>query len=404
MRTLLVTDNFPPQLGGIARLLADFCAAQPPGEIVVLAPSGTPGKPFSRHARRMAREHDKTLAYPVVRMVHPGNTGNDLVTLLALGHAAFRTVAACRRHGCGLVLFGKLWPLALAGPVLRRFGIPYAVYCYGNEVLKPLGGRARRWRLNALMHAERVITISGYMVEKITAMGVPPERVVKIQPKVEGALPPGLPDPEIIKWEEGLKGKKVLLSVGRLVERKGFDRVIEAMPAVLAAHPDAVYVILGDGPDRRRLELLAKGLKLGRAVRFAGAKASTEPYYQACDVFIMPSRADEASGDVEGFGIVFLEANRHGRPVIGGNSGGIPDAVADGVSGLLVDPESPAAIAAAVNRLFSEPEYAEELGRKGAERVRAEFSIGRYAQEYREKVIEPLRRGEHPPAPAEGGC
>jgi phosphatidylinositol alpha-1,6-mannosyltransferase len=184
-----------------------------------------------------------------------------------------------------------------------------------------------------------------------------------------------------------LADRDVLLTVSRLAPRKGHDVVIRALPTIVDAHPDTVYLIAGDGGQRASLEALAKRVGVAEHVVFLGyvPDADLPDLYATADLFVMPNRKEGSS--VEGFGIVFLEANATGTPVIGGNSGGVPDAVADGVSGRLVDPASVEDVAGRVVELLSDRETLERLGRGGYERVLAEFTWEHASQEL-EEVLE----------------
>jgi len=181
-----------------------------------------------------------------------------------------------------------------------------------------------------------------------------------------------------------LESRPVIGTLSRLVERKGFDTVLRAMPRVLEEFPDALYLVVGDGPDRPRLEALTRKLGIGDSVHFAGAadEESLAAWFRTLDVFVMPSREIASSGHVEGFGIVFLEAGACGRPVLGGRSGGVVEAVQDGVSGRLVNPGDPEDLAQALLGMLRDPHQARAMGRAGRLRVEREFAW--------EKVLEPL--------------
>jgi len=165
----------------------------------------------------------------------------------------------------------------------------------------------------------------------------------------------------------------VILTVGNLVERKGHDVVLKSLPKVLKEVPNTVYLIVGDGEQKQNLKELVDELGLGEQVIFTGRVPEKElpQYYNACDVFIMPSR--EIGSDIEGFGIVFLEAGACSKPVIGGRSGGIIDAVEDGVSGILVDPTNVDEISQTLITLLTDDELARRLGRQGRKRVEEDF-------------------------------
>ena len=157
--------------------------------------------------------------------------------------------------------------------------------------------------------------------------------------------------------------------MGRLVHRKGIDTVLRALPTIIQTCPNVAYVIAGTGPDRPRLERLAACLGVRDRLCFVGDIGHNRLplYYSAADLFVMPARQNPP--DVEGFGLVFLEANACGTPVIGGRTGGIPEAIREGETGLLVPPNAPDALAAAATHVLTNPEVAEGLGQQGRHRV-----------------------------------
>ncbi len=172
-----------------------------------------------------------------------------------------------------------------------------------------------------------------------------------------------------LKQKLGLGKNKILLTITRLVRRKGIDRVIKALSNVVEKHPDLVYMIVGDGPEKEYLNGLVSQNKLEKYVYFRGKVPYSElnDYYNLCDVFVMPSRTIEP--DVEGFGIVFLEAGACSKPVIGTFSGGIPDAIAHGKTGLLVEETDINQLSEAILRLFDDEELAARLGKEGRKRI-----------------------------------
>ncbi len=179
---------------------------------------------------------------------------------------------------------------------------------------------------------------------------------------------------QTLKTELELHGKKVLLSVGRLVPRKGFDKVIESLSEVIKKVPNLQYLIVGNGQYKDDLEKLALNLKVLDHLTICEDIPDTNlpSYYDLADVFIMPARQIDVC-DVEGFGIVYLEANSFGKPVIAGKSGGASEAVIDGQTGLLVDPANVSDIAKAITQLMTNQEYAMKLGENGKARVMNEF-------------------------------
>jgi phosphatidylinositol alpha-1,6-mannosyltransferase len=166
------------------------------------------------------------------------------------------------------------------------------------------------------------------------------------------------------------------LSVCRLVPRKGIDMVFAALPALLADFPDLRYLIVGDGPDRSRLERLVEDGDLWRCVHFAGQVSSDElpACYRSGHIFVLPTREEKQQPSIEGFGIAFLEASASGLAVVAGRSGGVEEAVIDGVSGILVPPSDPTALTEALLRLLREPELRRHLGQAGRAWVEREMT------------------------------
>jgi phosphatidylinositol alpha-1,6-mannosyltransferase len=236
---------------------------------------------------------------------------------------------------------------------------------------------------SALLRAAQVVfAISQGTANTALGLGVKPERIRVIHPAVNPAQLASKIPPEMVRQRYGLQGKKCILTVGRLVERKGFDTVIRALPAILEVIPEAHYLIVGGGPAEAGLKALVADLGLETYVTFAGPKSHDEvaDYYLASDLFVMISREIPGKGDVEGFGIVYLEANLLGRPVVAGRSGGVADAVVHEETGLLVDPRDPAGVAAAVVRVLSDSDLAQRLGENGRSRVLSDFSGAAAAQ------------------------
>jgi len=260
-----------------------------------------------------------------------------------------------------------------ARPISKLFNIPYFLTIHGTEIsnLKDIVGHMVRFSLGGT---------SGFIVlarrQKSSLLGLDiPDSLIHV-------VPHGV---DIKKFSSGseyqgivkkhrLDGRRVIITVGNLVERKGHDMVLKCLTNVIKEVPDTVYLIVGDGEQKQSLMKMVKEFDLSEHVVFTGRVPDREllQYYNACDAFIMPSR--EIDGDIEGFGIVFLEANACSKPVIGGKSGGISDAVQEGVSGVLVDPLDVDEISQALITLLTNSELAERLGRQGRKRAEDEFS------------------------------
>lgn len=367
-RCLLVAHTFPPVLGGSASVY-EALARQAGGAIAVLTSRLDPAT-----GREMPgwRALDAAAPYPVHRigLVRPklaGAAARDPLSrhaewgLRALGLAA--TVARlARRHAADAVCVCDDETVGWLAPFARRLlGRRALIYCHGDDLVEtdPAVRRARRrW----FLAADAVVAASAFAAARLHEdYGVPPGRIATIPNGVDlGRFRPGPPPPGL-RAALGLEGRRVLLAASRLVPRKGFDRLIEALPAIRARHPDVVLLAVGEGPQRPALEAMAEAAGGAAAVRFAGAMpaAAMPGLYALAEMVVLPNRAEP--GESDGLPMVVLEAMACGRPVIGGRAGGTPEAVAEGRTGLLVDGAAPAAIAAAVLRLLDDPALAGRL-------------------------------------------
>lgn len=357
-KVLLITNDFPPRDGGIESYLRDFAALIEPQRLVVLA--------STRQSKQETTAYDATLPYRVYRM-------RDRV-LLPLPHVARRAARIIEAEQIDTVWFGAAAPLALLAPACRRAGARRIIATtHGHEVGWSMIPIARSM-LGAIGRSADAITyISRYTRSRIaTAFGpqTPFER-----------LPSGVdidrfePSPEArteIRTRHGLTNSTpVVVCISRLVLRKGQDSLIKAMPEIVKQHADAQLIIVGKGPYRAQFEKLAQRLGVASNVIFTGGVdyADLPGYYNAATVFAMPARTRGFGLDVEGLGIVYLEAQACGVPVIAGTSGGAPETVVDGETGFVVNGRQPRLIAAAINKLFDNPELAQQMGAAGREHV-----------------------------------
>jgi phosphatidylinositol alpha-1,6-mannosyltransferase len=250
--------------------------------------------------------------------------------------------------------------LTLAG---RLLGLKTLIYCHGDDLkcASEMVPRRRRW----FRRADVIVAASRYAGSLLHAeFGLPPGKIAIVRNGVDlKAFFPQSAGPSFLQ-QYGLKDQRVILTVTRLVARKGVDKVLEALPAIAGEFPDLVYVVVGDGPQRAALEQQAQALGLSRMVRFAGAipHAQTKDFYNAAEIFLLPNR--EEAGEADGLALVFLEANACAKPVIGGMAGGTPEIVSDGENGILVDGNDAGAIAAALRDLLRNPEKRAAMAQK----------------------------------------
>jgi phosphatidylinositol alpha-1,6-mannosyltransferase len=257
--------------------------------------------------------------------------------------------------------FGQLVVGGLCGVIVKKlFGVPFVVYCHGADMLEFIRHRPGRIVVRTIFsRCSSIITCSSFTARQAWRfMENRPLKIAVLNPCVEARFF-GRDSLAEQRLEEtyGCQGKKIVLSVGRLVQRKGHDTIIRACAILKDRIPALRYMIVGDGPYRGALEEVARDSGMHERVLFCGVALQAElpSYYRLASVFVMVPRYLEEKGDVEGFGIVFLEANAAGLPVVGGRSGGVEDAVRHGVTGLLVDnPSDPSAIARAIERIVTD--------------------------------------------------
>lgn len=303
---------------------------------------------------------DAALPYEVVRAWTPGD---------GFAFSGVPALASLMRRQQPDVVLASHWSGAFAA---RRAGASVVVSAvHGREVqwrplaaLPPAQAVYDAVRRKGFADADRLVAVSEFTAGQLIAAGISRDRIAVVTNGVDAATFTGGSGEEV-RRTLGLDRRKVLLTVCRIVPRKGIDVVLEALPRILAAHPDTIYLICGEGPDRPRLEAIASRLGVDSAVRFLGPveHASVAPFYAACDVFVMPARSEP--GDVEGFGLTYLEAGAAGKPVVGSTEGGAAEAVIPGVTGLLVDPRSADAVAGAVVTVLASPEMAKRFGEAG---------------------------------------
>jgi phosphatidyl-myo-inositol dimannoside synthase len=361
-RVLLVTNDFPPMGGGEATCYARICASVPADRIVVLAPRLPRDRLFDRiQPYRIIRRSVPTSPHPAPRVAQ---------IMLLLWHA----LGILNREAIDIVHVGHLY-LGPVGLALRRWrGIPYVLYLHGGEMAAYLRVRPIRAAARAIVRgAATVVVNSAYTRDLYAALGIVPARIETL------TISPGTGqfsvDQDIcrIRNKYGLGNDRVILTVGRLIARKGHDMVIGVLDSVRRDVGPVRYLIVGQGPEEERLRALAREAGCNDAVQFVGYAPSEDlpALYAACDVFAMPSRALSSRDGVEGFGIVYLEAAAAGKPVVGGRSGGIPEVVLDGVTGRLVDPNNSDELAEALIALLHDRSEAKRLGANGRRHAEA---------------------------------
>lgn len=370
-RTLVVTNDFPTRRGGIEAFVLSLCERLPSDRVVVYTAS-MPGD----------REFDAGLPFPVIR--------DPTSMLLPTPAVAKRTRRVLREYGCDSVLFGAAAPLGLLARKLRDEGARrIAGLTHGHETWWSRAPGARRALRRIGDTCDHLTYVSEYCRREIsTALSDSSAgSMVRLAPGVDAErFRPGVGGADV-RQRLGIRADQpVLMSVSRLVPRKGQDMLIAAMPEIKRRVPDSMLVLVGDGPYRKRLERMSADSGAGDRILFIGSVPWHEApqWFDAADVFAGPSRTRLGGLEPEALGIVFLEAQAAGSPVIVGNSGGAPETVRHGETGYVVEPRNVDEIAARAVEVLSDLDKARDLGLKGRAWVSEDWTW--------ETSVETLRR------------
>jgi phosphatidylinositol alpha-1,6-mannosyltransferase len=354
-KVLCITNDFGPRAGGIETFIIGLIERLPFGSVIVYTATQEGSAPFD------ARWLEK-FGVEVIR---------DRSKILLPTPRVNRAVCAIlESRSIKTVFFGAAAPLALMSHALRKKGAEKIVaLTHGHEVWW-----SKLWPFTWMMR--RI----GNGVDHLTYLGEFTRRNIAraLSPRAQGAMmkiAPGIDTEHFaphqgaaeLRKELNLHEKKVIVSVGRLVHRKGQDTLVESLPEILRSIPNAHILFVGEGPYREYLVKRARELKVSQHITFIGRIQNADLPRHICvgDIFAMPSRSRLAGLEVEGLGIVYLEASACGLAVIGGISGGAPDAVLEGETGYAVDGTSASAVAAAAIKLLSQPELAQNMGARG---------------------------------------
>jgi phosphatidylinositol alpha-1,6-mannosyltransferase len=346
-----VTNDFPPRVGGVQQYVWNLARHLPADRVAVLAPNWPGWKDHDAGQPFAVRRWPTSFLWPTPDLLR-------------------RIRSLIREHQAQVVLFGHGVPLPVVGPALDSEGIPYVVLTHGVEVwAAQVPGFSSALRLG-LSRARAVTALSHFTAGFLRPL-VPPEIPLTV---LHAAVDPDRFSPTAngspVRDRYHLDGRPVVLCVSRLVPRKGQDVLAAGMALVHRLVPDAVLLVVGDGPSRGAVEAAARVAPAGSVV-LAGEVPDDElpAYYSSCDLFAMPCRSRWAGLEVEGFGIVFLEAAASAKAVVAGRSGGAAEAVVDGETGLLVEGREPKAVALAITRLLLDERLRGRMGAAGRAHV-----------------------------------
>ncbi len=378
MKILLTTLEYPPFKGGAANYYENIVKNWP----------------------SYAKASDGKSELDDIFVLHNNNDKllNNKLLFLKWLPAIFNINKEIRQKSINHVIVGNILPLGTAVWILFWFlNFKYSVVLHGTDIMYA----QKSWRKKMLAkiilkNSKNIVCNSSFtagLVDKYYAREFS-NKISVVNPGIDAHVTCNMEHGIKIKEEYDLEGKFVLLSISRLIKRKGIDKVIELMPGLIKEIPNLVYVIAGGGPDEEELKKFARGSASNLEVEsqddnviFLGQISEKDKWtwLDACDIFILPSR--EEKGNIEGFGIVYLEASLMGKPVVAGNHGGVSDAVIHNETGLLVDPESNQEIKNAILKLYKNVDLRKELGTRGKERAVKEFSSKNRAKEIFDKII-----------------
>ncbi|MGW5923401.1 glycosyltransferase family 4 protein [Nocardia fluminea] len=370
-RTLLVTNDFPPRPGGIQSYLQALSNQLPPEDLVVYAPRwrGDSHEKFDAAQKFRVVRHPTTLMLPTPAVIK-------------------RASALLREHACDTVWFGAAAPLAAMAPMLRRAGAERILAStHGHEVGWSMLPGSRQVLRSIGEHTDVVTYVSKYTRGRFASAFGPRAALEHLPPGVDPTE--FRPDPaarEELRARYGLGERPTVLCLSRLVPRKGQDMLIVAMTEIRERVDGAVLVIAGGGPYETRLRALAEALGVQDSVVFTGRVPSGElaAHHTIADVFAMPCRTRGAGLDVEGLGIVFLEASATGVPVVAGDSGGAPETVREGETGIVVHGRSASQISDAIVELLTDRDKAARMGAAGRAWVEQNWHWDRQGARLRE--------------------
>ena len=366
---LLVTNDFGPRAGGIETFVMGLLERVPKGEVIVYTSRQSSTGEYDRRWRddygvEVVRDKSSILL-PTPRVIR------NLQKLVD-------------ERNLSTVWFGAAAPLGVSARWLRRAGAEHIVaLTHGHEVwwskVWPFS-----WAISEIARSVDVVTYLGDFTQQAIARRFKDKnKLTKIAPGIDTEHFRPL-DGRELREKYGIADRATIVSVGRLVHRKGQDRLVEAMPLVLKEIPEAHLVFIGEGPHRKKLDQLVEKHKLENHVTFIGRiQYSDLPRHISLgDIFAMPSRSRLFGLEVEGLGIVYLEASACGLPVVGGNSGGAPDAVKEGITGFVVDGNNLPEIADRIITLLKDDELRNQMGNAGRSWAMEEWQWKRWSQAF----------------------
>ncbi len=357
-RMLLLSEIFPPKTGGSGRWFWEVYSRLPPQDALIVTGEDSTAEAF-----------DKSHSLPVLRIpLHMDSWDlRKFRNLRDYARTAWQLARLVRQRRVPALHLARNLPEGFLGYLVHLLtGVPYLMYCHGEDVNVSRTSRELTWMTNRVLSRCRLVIANSRNTERLLLNDwrMPAERVRVVYPGMDAQQFVPAPRDERVRMELGWSERTVLLTVGRLQQRKGHDMLIRALPKIRTAVPNVLYAIIGEGEQAEALRQLAAQESVSEHVQFLGSVSDERMIacYQQCDLFALPNR--EIAGDIEGFGMVLLEAQACGKPVLAGDSGGTAETMQVPQTGRIVDCTSPEPLAAALIELLSNPTELETVGRR----------------------------------------
>ncbi len=381
MRALVLTEVFPPKIGGSGRHLWELYRRMPKGSYVIAA--GEDPEQAAFDATHDLDLHRVPLSFPSV-FIRPSTLSHYRGALGALRKIIRENEITCVHAGRSVPEGFLAWMLK------RTMGIPYICFAHGEEINPSNTEEAPAWHQRRIYHSRELALVLGLVLRNASRMivssrnarrilttrwGMPETKISLLHPAVDTSrFRPAHRAPET-RARLGWGDRPVVLTVGRLQKRKGHDVLISALPELRRAVPKILYAIVGSGEEREALERLAAETDVTEHVQFLDEISDDEliEAYQQCDLFALPNR--QIGGDIEGIGIVLLEAQAAGRPVLAGDSGGTSETMRIPETGLVVPCDGPDQLTRSLAELLADPPRLDSMGRKGREWIMSTFDL-----------------------------
>ncbi len=363
-KTLVITLEHPPQVGGIATYVDALSGSLEPDKTIVLAP-----------LHKDSKEWDENVNYKILR--------RPFYYKLFWPHwlkLYFEVKKIIKQEKIELIMIHHILPVGyVAYLIKKKFKIPYIIFSHGTDIAYAAADKKKRKKAHVVAREALQVVVNSESLKKRTVAAFPDielkTTVLYPCPDEDFLTPPEQEGLQKMRDQLALEGKKVILTISRLAEGKGFPLLIRVMSEIFKTVPHLVWIIVGDGPKKEEIITDIREHNLQNVVRFIGEVPHHElkQYYYLADVFILLTHPD-VKGTEEGLGLVFLEASAAGVPIIAGRSGGVEEGVLNGKTGLVVDAYEGMEIVSAVSRLINDRPFALELGKNAQERIKKEFN------------------------------